>query len=111
NRCRGRSCFRDRGPWPPAGSEKAGIMRGAPREHKPWGGHKCYARRADDGAVMRKTEIGYLREQAIRLRALAEADTTGVLRDRLNALAAQCEQLVAEVEQRPYAVNPDDPPE
>lgn len=60
---------------------------------------------------MRKTEIGYLREQATRLRDLAQTDSTGVLRDRLIALAAQCEQLADEVENRPYAIGPDDPPQ
>jgi hypothetical protein len=60
---------------------------------------------------MRKTEIGYLREQAVRLRDLAEGDTTGVLRDRLLALAEKCETLVADVEKKPYAINPDDLPE
>jgi hypothetical protein len=59
---------------------------------------------------MRKTEIGYLRDQAVRLRDLAQADHTGILRDRLIALAEQCEQLADDVEKRPYAVGPDDPP-
>ena len=60
---------------------------------------------------MQKTEIGYLRDQAIRLRDLAQADSTGVLRDRLIALAEQCEQLVDDIEKKPYAVGPDDPPQ
>jgi hypothetical protein len=59
---------------------------------------------------MRKTEIGYLRDQAVRLRELAQADNTGVLRDRLIDLAEQCERLADDVEKRPYAVEPDDPP-
>jgi hypothetical protein len=59
---------------------------------------------------MQKTEIGYLRDQATRLRELAQADSTGILRDRLIALAEQCEHLADEVENKPYAVGPDDPP-
>jgi hypothetical protein len=58
---------------------------------------------------MRKTEIGYLREQAVYLRDLASRDETGVLRDRLVELATQCEQLASDVEKRPFAVDLDDP--
>jgi hypothetical protein len=45
----------------------------------------------------------YLREQAAKFREVAAADTTGILRDKLVALAEQCEMLAQSIERQDAA--------